>query len=83
MVRQSRDGHVLGVGCVIENEEDVETKAIAWATFLASVRREAQGEDDLAKRLRELLAREILAILGVRNRELRRIVLEKLEESDK
>ena len=68
---------------VIENEEDEETKAIAWATFLASVRREAQGEDELAKTLRELLARDIQATLELRHRELYKVVLEKLEGRDR
>jgi hypothetical protein len=66
---------------VIENEEDEETKAIAWATFLASVQREATGEDELAKRLRELLARDIQGSLEIRHRELSKLVLEKLEQS--
>jgi hypothetical protein len=65
---------------VIENEQDEETKVIAWATFLAAVKREATGEDELAKRLRELLARDILQTLELRHRDLSRLVVERLQQ---
>jgi hypothetical protein len=52
---------------VIENDANEETKAIAWATFVASVQREAAGEDKLGKRLREVLAKDILDTLALRH----------------
>lgn len=67
---------------VIENEQNGEAKAIAWATFLASIRREAHGEDDMAKGLRERLAKDVLSNLKLQHRELAIVVVERLDSLD-
>lgn len=66
---------------VIENEANSETKTIAWATFLASIQREAAGEDKLGKRLREVLANDILGTLALRHPGLYQDVKAKLDSA--